>query len=62
MNKSTAREKGFFIIPTDDWDRYLYEVYANGELIQIEWNREKANAELERLWEEYCEKNHLDSD
>ena len=62
MNKSTARENWFFIITTDDGDRYLYEVYANWEMYSIEWTSEKANQQLEELWEKYCRENNLDSD
>lgn len=62
MDKSTARENWFFIITTDDGDRYLYEVYADGEMYSIEWTSEKANQQLEELWEKYCRENNLDSD
>lgn len=62
MNKSTARENWFFIIPTDDGDRYLREVFANWELDSIETSSEKANEKLEELWEKYCKENNLDSD
>lgn len=60
MDKKTARENGFFIITTDDGDRYLYEVYANGELECIASHSEDANEILEELWEKYCKENHLD--
>ena len=61
MDKSIARENGYFIITTDDWDRYLYEVFADGEMHSIEWNSEDANEKLEELWEKYCKINNLDS-
>lgn len=60
MDKTKAREHWFFIIPTDDGDRYLYEVYANWELDCIEWNSDKANEKLEELREQYCKENNLD--
>lgn len=60
MDKTKAREHWFFIIPTDDGDRYFYEVFAKWELYSIETNSESANTQLEVLWEEYCKENNLD--
>lgn len=53
MNKSTAREKGFFIIATDDGDRYLYEVYANNEMEYIATSRQEAEEKLEELYTQF---------
>lgn len=61
MNKSKARENWFFIITTDDGDRYLYEVYAKWEMVEICWRSEQANNRLEELRTKYCEENNLDS-
>lgn len=60
MNKSKARQNWFFIITTDDGDRYLYEVYARGEMVEICWRSEDANRKLEQLWNDYCEHEDLD--
>ena len=38
----------FYVIKTDDWDRYLWEVYANNELATIETSE---NAAYCRLWQ-----------
>ena len=38
----------FYVIRTDDWDRYLREVYANNELATIESSENRAYC---RLWE-----------
>lgn len=60
MNKITARQHGYFIIPTDDGDRMLYEVFAKWELHTICWSSKEANETLEILWEKYKAINHLD--
>lgn len=59
MDKAKAREHGFFIIVTDDGDRYYREVFAKGEMYSIESRSEDANAKLEELWNKYCEENNL---
>lgn len=55
MDKKTAREEGYFIIPTDDWDRYLWEVFANNDLVHIATSSEEANKMLEELWDKHTE-------
>lgn len=47
MDKKTMREQGFFIIPTDDWDRYLREVFVKNEMVWIYGNRDQAHEKLE---------------
>lgn len=42
------QEQWFYVIRTDDWDRYLREVYANNELATIESSEQRAFC---RLWE-----------
>lgn len=41
-------EVWYYIKKIDDWDRYLYEVYAKHELMCIVWNRDEAYM---KLWE-----------
>ena len=45
----TLKELWFYIIQTDDGDRYLREVYANDELVYIAGNRETAEEKLNEL-------------
>lgn len=40
------REKGYYIIRTDDWDRYYWEVYANNEMVFIASHEEEAYMKL----------------
>lgn len=42
------RERWYYIIRTDDWDRYLWEVFANDELVFIASSQEEAYM---KLWE-----------
>jgi hypothetical protein len=42
------REKWYYIVRTDDWDRYYREVYANGEMVFIASWEEEAYM---KLWE-----------
>lgn len=42
------REQWFYVIRTDDWDRYYWEVYANNEMVTIESSENRAYC---RLWE-----------
>jgi hypothetical protein len=42
------KEQWFYVIRTDDWDRYLWEVYANNEMVTIESSENRAYC---RLWE-----------
>jgi hypothetical protein len=60
FDKSTARENWYFIIPTDDGDRMLYEVFAKGQLYAVFWNSKEANDKLEELWEKHKALNNLD--
>ena len=39
---------GYYVIKTDDWDRYLYEVYARDELVCIVTDENEAYM---KLWE-----------
>ena len=45
----TLKELWFYIIQTDDGDRYLREVYANDELAYIAGNRETAEEKFNEL-------------
>jgi hypothetical protein len=47
----TLKEQWYYVIRTDDWDRYLREVYANNELVDITNSSEKAYLELWQLAE-----------
>lgn len=40
------REKGYYIIRTDDWDRYYWEVYANNEMVYIASSENEAYMKL----------------
>jgi len=40
-------EKKYYIIRTDDWDRYYWEVYLNGEMVYIASHREEAEEYIE---------------
>lgn len=42
------KELWYYVIRTDDWDRYLREVYAKNEMVSIENSSEKAYL---KLWE-----------
>ncbi len=42
------KELGYYVIKTDDWDRYLWEVFADHELVYIAWCMEEAYC---KLWE-----------
>lgn len=42
------KEKWYYVIRTDDWDRYLREVFANDEMVFIAWSSEEAYM---KLWE-----------
>ena len=42
------REQWFYVIRTDDWDRYYWEVYANNDMVTIESSENRAYC---RLWE-----------
>lgn len=40
------KERWYYIIRTDDWDRYLREVYANDQLVCIVDSSEEAYMKL----------------
>ena len=40
------KERWYYIIKTDDWDRYLWEVFANDELVFIASSQEEAYMKL----------------
>ena len=42
-------EVKYYIIQTDDWDRYYWEIYANDELIYIASRRTEAEEYIEKL-------------
>lgn len=42
------KDKWFYIIRTDDWDRYLREVFANDEMVCIATSENEAYM---KLWE-----------
>jgi hypothetical protein len=42
------KERGYYIIRTDDWDRYYWEVYANDEMVFIASHENEAYM---KLWE-----------
>lgn len=41
-------EEKYYIIQTDDWDRYYWEVYKNDELVYIASRREEAEEYIEK--------------
>ena len=48
IDLSKLKEQWFYVIRTDDWDRYYWEVYANNEMVTIESSENRAYC---RLWE-----------
>ena len=42
------KEKWYYIIRTDDWDRYLREVFADNEMVCITSSQDEAYM---KLWE-----------
>lgn len=40
-------EKKYYLIQTDDWDRYYWEVYLNNELVYIASRRSEAEEYIE---------------
>lgn len=42
------RERWYYVIRTDDWDRYYWEVYANHEMVCLASSSEEAYT---KLWE-----------
>lgn len=53
MNEEELKELWFYVIRTDDWDRYLWEVYANNELVSIETSVNLAYYKLLELYEKH---------
>ena len=41
-------EEKYYIIQTDDWDRYYWEVYLNDELVYIGSRRGEAEEYIEK--------------
>lgn len=50
MTTQELKDLWFYIIQTDDGDRYLREVYANHQLEYIAPSREDAEEKLEQLF------------
>lgn len=42
------KDKWYYIIRTDDWDRYLWEVFADNEMVCIASSQDEAYM---KLWE-----------
>lgn len=40
------REKWYYIIRTDDWDRYYWEVFADNDMVCIASSQEEAYMKL----------------
>lgn len=57
MNKEQLKELWYYIIRTDDWDRYLREVFANDELIFIASTEEEAEKKFREITEFIQNKN-----
>lgn len=57
MNREQLKELWYYIIRTDDWDRYLWEVYANDELIFIASTEEEAEEKFRKITEFIQNKN-----
>ena len=49
MNREKLRELWYYIIRTDDWDRYYREVYADNEMIFIASSEKEAEEKLEEI-------------
>ncbi len=50
MTTQELKDLWFYIIQTDDGDRYLREVYANHQLEYIASSREEAEDKIEQLF------------
>ena len=48
---------GYYILRTDDWDRYYYEVYVEDEMVFIASSENEAYM---KLWE-FCQANLSDN-
>lgn len=53
MSRQELKDLWFYIIKTDDGDRYLREVYANNELEYIATSRQEAEDKLEELYTQF---------
>lgn len=51
MTEEKLKELGFYVIRVEDGDRYLWEVYADNELMYVENTKEKAYDRLLKLAE-----------
>lgn len=51
MNEEELKKLWYYVIRVEDNDRYLWEVYANDDLLYIETTREKAYEKLYKLAE-----------
>ena len=49
MDKKTMKDLWCYIIRTDDWDRYYWEVYVSDEVIHIASSEEEANEYLNKI-------------
>lgn len=49
MTLEELRDQWYYIIKTNDGDRYLREVYADWDLVSVVSSREKAELELNEL-------------
>lgn len=49
MNEQQLKDLWYYIIRTDDWDRYYWEVYADDEMIYIASHEEEAKEYLKKL-------------
>ena len=47
-NSRKMEEEKYYIIQTDDWDRYYWEVYLNNELVYIASRRGEAEEYIEK--------------
>jgi hypothetical protein len=51
MKDRKMEEEKYYIIQTDDWDRYYWEVYVNDELVYIASRRGEAEEYIEKCKE-----------
>ena len=49
MTKEKLKEMWYYIIKVEHDDRYLWEVYADNELLYIETNQKEAEKKLEKI-------------
>lgn len=53
MTNQELKEIWFYIIRTDDGDRYLREVFANNQLEYISSSEDEAEEKLEELFTQF---------